>query len=56
MPAGADEERTMGYVVAAYAVAWVGIFGYVAWVALRLRGASAELAALEERIRDTSAE
>lgn len=42
----------MGYVVAAYAVAWAGIFGYLGWVALRLRGASAELAAIKDTLRD----
>ncbi len=42
----------MGYVVAAYAVAWVGIFGYLGWVALRLRGASAELIALREQLSE----
>ncbi|HEX9055967.1 MAG TPA: CcmD family protein [Ktedonobacterales bacterium] len=42
----------MGYVVAAYAVAWAGIFGYLGWIALRLRGARAELAALDELVRE----
>lgn len=44
----------MGYVIAAYSVAWVGIFGYLGWVALRLRGASAELAALQEQVTEES--
>jgi CcmD family protein len=44
----------MGYVVAAYAVAWLGIFGYLGWVGLRLRGASAELAAVKEQLSEGS--
>ncbi len=42
----------MGYVVTAYAVAWLGIFGYLGWVGLRLRGASAELAAMMEQMSE----
>jgi CcmD family protein len=42
----------MGYLVAAYAVAWLGIFAYVGWLALRLRGARAELAAVEDLVRE----
>ncbi len=42
----------MGYLVAAYAVAWLGIFVYVGWIALRLRGARAELAAVEDLVRE----
>jgi CcmD family protein len=50
------EEDTMGYVVAAYAVAWVGIFGYLGWIALRLRGASTELAAVQDQLREEGRE
>jgi CcmD family protein len=46
----------MGYVVAAYAVAWVGIFGYLGWIALRLRGASTELAAVQDQLREEGRE
>jgi CcmD family protein len=42
----------MGYLVAAYAVAWLGIFAYVGWIALRLRGARAELAAVKDLMRE----
>ncbi len=42
----------MGYLVAAYAVAWLGIFGYLGWIGLRLRGARAELAAVEQMVRE----
>jgi CcmD family protein len=42
----------MGYLVAVYAVAWLGVFGYLGWIALRLRGARAELAAVEELVRE----
>ena len=33
----------MGYLVAAYAIIWLGVFGYLGWIALRLRGARAEM-------------
>jgi CcmD family protein len=46
----------MGYVVAAYVVAWTGIFGYLGWVALRLRGVSAELAAMRDSMSEESLE
>jgi CcmD family protein len=35
----------MGYVVAAFTAVWLGVFGYLGWITLRLRGARAELAA-----------
>ena len=38
------------YLVAAYAVAWVGLFAYLAVVALRIRGVRMELAAVEELV------
>jgi CcmD family protein len=42
----------MGYLVAAYAIIWLGVFGYLGWIALRLRGARAELAVVEELVRE----
>jgi CcmD family protein len=45
----------VGYLVGAYAVAWVGIFGYLGWIALRLRGAHAELEAIDELVREREA-
>ncbi len=40
------------YLVAAYAVTWVGLFVYLAVVALRIRGVRTELAAVEELVRE----
>ncbi|GAC1424124.1 MAG: hypothetical protein PVS3B3_07500 [Ktedonobacteraceae bacterium] len=43
------------YLVAAYAVAWLGIFIYLAVVALRIRGVRTELVAVEELVREQQA-
>ncbi len=40
------------YLVTAYAIAWLGIFVYLAVVALRIRGVRTELAAVEELVRE----
>ncbi|GAC1447038.1 MAG: hypothetical protein PVSMB4_01120 [Ktedonobacterales bacterium] len=42
----------MGYLVAAYAIIWLGLLAYVGWIILRLRGARAELAAVQELVRE----
>ncbi len=42
----------MAYLVAAYAIAWAGLFAYLAVIALRLRGVRTELAAVEELVRE----
>ena len=42
------------YLVAAYAIAWVGLFAYLAVIALRIRGVRTELAAVEELMREKS--
>jgi len=42
------------YLVAAYAIAWVGLFAYLAIIALRIRGVRTELAAIEELLRAKS--
>ena len=43
------------YLIAAYVVAWLGIFIYLAIVALRIRGVRTELAAVEELVREQQA-
>jgi CcmD family protein len=40
------------YLVAAYAVVWAGLFGYLAVVMLRIRGVRTELAAVQELVRE----
>src|SRR5260370_39519469 len=40
------------YLVAAYAIAWAGLFAYLAAVMLRIRGLRTELAAVEELVRE----
>lgn len=39
------------YLVAAYAIAWVGIFVYLAFIAIRIRAVRTELAAVTELVR-----
>jgi CcmD family protein len=46
----------MGYLVVAFAAVWIGIAGYLGWLALRLRGARAELAAVSDLVRESAAE
>ena len=41
-----------GYLVAAYAIAWVGLFIYLAFIVMRVRGIRTELAAVEELVRE----
>jgi CcmD family protein len=36
------------YVVAAYALIWLGLLAYVGWLALRLRGVRTELETVRE--------
>ncbi len=40
------------YLVAAFAIAWVALFIYLAFIALRIRGVRTELVAIEELVRD----
>lgn len=40
------------YLVAAYAIVWIGLFAYLAVVMLRIRGVRTELAAVEELVRE----
>jgi CcmD family protein len=40
------------YLVAAYIIAWVGLFAFLAFVVMRIRGVHIELAAVEELVRE----
>ena len=40
------------YLIAAYAIARVGLFVYLAVIVLRVRGVHTELAAIEELVRE----
>ena len=42
----------IGYLVAAYAVVWVGLFVFLTVIMLRIRGVRTELAAVEELVRE----
>ena len=42
----------LNYLVAAYAVVWVGLFAYLAFVMMRIRGVRTELVAVEELVRE----
>jgi CcmD family protein len=42
------------YLVAAYIIVWVGLFAYLAFVTMRIRGVRTELAAVEELVREHS--
>ena len=42
----------LNYLIAAYAVVWVGLFVYLAVVMLRIRGVYTELAAVAELVRE----
>jgi CcmD family protein len=48
------------YVVAAYALIWIGLLAYIGWIALRMRGVQTELETVrelvEERERTTAPE
>ncbi len=41
-----------GYLVAAYAIVWVGLFIFLAVLMLRIRGVRTELAAVEQLVRE----
>lgn len=41
------------YVIAAYAIVWLGLFAYLAFLAMRIRGVQTELAAVEELVRES---
>ena len=44
--------QAFSYLVAAYAVVWLGLFAYLAVIMLRIRGVRTELAAVEELVRE----
>ena len=41
-----------GYLVAAYAIFWAGLFIFLAVLMLRIRGVRTELAAVEQLVRE----
>ena len=53
---GASEARLymqgFGYLVAAYAAVWIGLFVYLAVIMLRIRGVRTELTAVQELVRE----
>jgi CcmD family protein len=40
------------YLIAAYAIAWIGLFAYLAFLMMRVRGVRTELAAVTELVRE----
>ena len=42
----------ISYLIAAYAIVWVGLFAYLGVVMLRIRGVRTELAAVSELVRE----
>lgn len=42
----------INYLIAAYAIAWVGLFIYLAFITMRIRGVRTELAAVQELVRE----
>lgn len=42
----------LNYLIAAYAIVWVGLFAYLAFIVMRIRGVRTELAAVEELVRE----
>ena len=40
------------YLIVAYAIVWLGLFAYLAVVAMRMRAVRTELAAVEELVRE----
>ena len=45
-------QQNFVYVVVAFAVAWVALLVYLAFVTMRIRNVRIELAAIEELVRD----
>ncbi len=41
-----------GYLVAAYAIVWIGLFIFLAVLMLRIRGVRTELVAVEQLVRE----
>jgi CcmD family protein len=42
--------ENLGYLVAAYAVVWLGVVLYVAWIGLRMSGLRRDVAALRRAL------
>lgn len=42
----------INYLIAAYAVIWVGLFAYLAFIMVRIRSTRTELVAVEELVRE----
>jgi len=40
------------YLVAGYAIAWIGLFAYIAFLTMRVRSVRTELAAVTELVRE----
>jgi len=40
------------YLVAAYVIAWIGLFAYLAFLMMRIRGVHVELAAVTELVHE----
>jgi len=48
--------QSVGYLIAAYAAVWLGLFVYLAVIAMRIRSVSTELAAVRELLHDQQEE
>ena len=48
--------QDIAYLIAAYAIAWLGLFVYLAVVAMRIRGVHTELAAVRELVQEQQKE
>ncbi len=46
----------INYLIAAYAAVWLGLFAYLAVIAMRIRGVRTELAAVRELMHDQQEE
>lgn len=42
----------INYLIAAYAIIWVGLFAYLAFIMVRIRSTHTELVAVEELVRE----
>ncbi len=41
------------YLIAAYAIVWLGLFAYLAFLTMRIHAVRTELAAVEELVRES---
>ena len=41
------------YLIVAYAIVWLGLFAYLAFLTMRIHGVQTELAAVEELMRES---